>query len=115
LRLTPCRAAKSLTVADCEGLNGQVLAAAPRQPRRCANTSIHLAPHLKTSGCHQPPWQRQSGSSRNPSSNHAQTALDYVRDGEVLVVWKLDRLGRSLPHLIEAVTELRGASSGSAR
>ena len=33
-------------------------------------------------------------------------ALDYVRDGEVLVVWKLDRLGRSLPHLIETVTDL---------
>jgi DNA invertase Pin-like site-specific DNA recombinase len=30
-------------------------------------------------------------------------ALDYVRDGDVLVVWKLDRLGRSLPHLIETV------------
>jgi len=29
-----------------------------------------------------------------------------VRDGEVLVVWKLDRLGRSLPHLIETVTAL---------
>ena len=35
-----------------------------------------------------------------------QAALDYVRDGEVLVVWKLDRLGRSLPHLIETVTAL---------
>ena len=33
-------------------------------------------------------------------------ALDYVRDGEVLVVWKLDRLGRSLPHLIETVAGL---------
>lgn len=31
-------------------------------------------------------------------SNHyagLRAALDYVRDGEVLVVWKLDRLGRS--------------------
>ena len=29
-----------------------------------------------------------------------------MRGGEVLVVWKLDRLGRSLPHLIETVTAL---------
>ena len=32
--------------------------------------------------------------------------LDYVRDSDVLIVWKLDRLGRSLPHLIEIVTSL---------
>jgi DNA invertase Pin-like site-specific DNA recombinase len=39
-----------------------------------------------------------------------QRALDYVREGDVLVVWKLDRLGRSLAHLLEtvAVLEQRG-------
>jgi hypothetical protein len=33
----------------------------PGQPRRCASTSIHLSPHLKTSGCHHPSWKRQPG------------------------------------------------------
>ena len=33
-------------------------------------------------------------------------ALGYVREGDILVVWRLDRLGRSLRHLIETVTEL---------
>ena len=33
--------------------------------------------------------------------------LEYVKEGDVLVVWKLDRLGRSLPHLIEIVSHLK--------
>src|SRR5436305_14159384 len=33
-------------------------------------------------------------------------ALDYIRPGDTLVVTKLDRLGRSLPHLIETLTGL---------
>ncbi len=34
-------------------------------------------------------------------------ALEYVNPGDVFVVWKLDRLGRSLTHLISIVNELR--------
>lgn len=34
--------------------------------------------------------------------------LAYVRPGDGLVVWKLDRLGRSLPHLLAIVTDLKG-------
>jgi 2-dehydropantoate 2-reductase len=30
-----------------------------------------LAPHLKKSGCHCQPWQRQTGSPYNPALNHA--------------------------------------------
>jgi DNA invertase Pin-like site-specific DNA recombinase len=39
-------------------------------------------------------------------------ALDFARKGDLLTVWKLDRLGRSLPNLIETVNalEARGVS-----
>jgi DNA invertase Pin-like site-specific DNA recombinase len=33
-------------------------------------------------------------------------ALDYMKVGDILVVWKLDRLGRSLPHLIKIMNQL---------
>ena len=39
-------------------------------------------------------------------------ALDYVRDGDTLVVWRLDRLGRSLKQLIERITALEARGVG---
>jgi DNA invertase Pin-like site-specific DNA recombinase len=39
-------------------------------------------------------------------------ALELLRQGDTLVVWRLDRLGRSLRHLIELITELEQAGIG---
>lgn len=39
-------------------------------------------------------------------------ALSFVRSGDSLVVWRLDRLGRSLKHLIEVVEQLEKQGVG---
>ncbi|HAT66365.1 MAG TPA: resolvase [Flavobacteriaceae bacterium] len=39
-------------------------------------------------------------------------ALAYLRDGDTIVVWKLDRLGRSIQHLIQTVKELSDKNIG---
>lgn len=40
------------------------------------------------------------------------SALKFLRENDVLVVWRLDRLGRSLPHLIEVVAALDARGIG---
>jgi len=39
-------------------------------------------------------------------------ALAYLRSSNTLVVWKLDRLGRSMAHLIETVRTLDAKGVG---
>ena len=38
--------------------------------------------------------------------------LDFMREGDTLVVWKLDRLGRSLKHLVEIINDLQLKNKG---
>ena len=38
--------------------------------------------------------------------------LADLRAGDVLVVWRLDRLGRSLPHLLQTIADLQGREVG---
>ena len=39
-------------------------------------------------------------------------ALQFVREGDTLVVWRLDRLGRSLKHLIDVIHQLQQRKVG---
>jgi len=60
-------------------------------------------------GCTQIFQDKASGATDRPGLT---AALAFVREGDVLVVWKLDRLGRSLPHLIETVRALQTRGVG---
>lgn len=41
-----------------------------------------------------------------------EAALSHLRKGDTLVVWRLDRLGRSLPHLVETVGQIEKTKRG---
>jgi len=57
---------------------------------------------LKQTGCEKIFTDKIS--TRKAERKGLQEALEFVRPGDVLVVWKLDRLGRTLKQLIELVT-----------
>ncbi|MBT3813506.1 MAG: recombinase family protein [Gammaproteobacteria bacterium] len=60
---------------------------------------------LKNAGCEEVYTDVASGAKSNRPG--LEKALEYLRDGDTLVVWKLDRLGRSIKHLIQAVNDLQ--------
>ena len=65
---------------------------------------------LKAAGCERVFTEKASGAQRERPQ--LQAALGYMRPGDTLVVWKLDRLARSLKQLIETVEALGGRGVG---
>lgn len=59
---------------------------------------------LKEAGCEK--FFQEVASGAKTARPHLEEALKYARKGDVIVVWKLDRLGRSLKHLIETIQDL---------
>ena len=74
---------------------------------RVSTRDQHLALQLdalRQAGCRQIYEEVVSGA--RPERPVLQQTLAHLREGDVLMIWKLDRLGRSLRHLIEVVTDL---------
>jgi DNA invertase Pin-like site-specific DNA recombinase len=65
---------------------------------------------LKASGCSKLFVEKAPGAKEDRPQLLA--ALDYLRDGDTLVVWKLDRLARSIKQLIETVDQLKARGIG---
>jgi DNA invertase Pin-like site-specific DNA recombinase len=65
---------------------------------------------LERAGCERTFQDTASGALK--SRPQLEACLDQLRVGDTLVVWRLDRLGRSLRHLIETVSELEQRNVG---
>jgi DNA invertase Pin-like site-specific DNA recombinase len=61
-------------------------------------------------GCRYVPKTKVSGTKAERKG--LTEALSHLREGDTLVVWRLDRLGRSLRHLIDTITELNARGVG---
>jgi DNA invertase Pin-like site-specific DNA recombinase len=80
---------------------------------RTSTTDQHLdlqIDALTVAGCYRVFTETASGA-RTDRPTLAQL-LDQLRPGDTLVVWKLDRLGRSLRHLVDTVTGLADRGVG---
>jgi len=65
---------------------------------------------LEKAGCKKIYVEQMSGSSR--IRPELEKTLEMLRNGDTLVVWRLDRLGRSLKHLIELIAKLEQREIG---
>lgn len=65
---------------------------------------------LTASGCEKIFQDAVSGSTAQRQGLN--DALEYVREGDILVVWRLDRLGRSLRNLIDLMNTLHERKVG---
>jgi len=65
---------------------------------------------LKKAGCKKIFVDRVSGvAAERPGIDES---LSHLREGDTLIVWRMDRLGRSLKHLIEMISQLEEMKVG---
>lgn len=59
---------------------------------------------LKSAGCER--WYVDHASGAKASRPELDRMVEVLREGDVLVVWKLDRLGRSVQNLVDVMNRL---------
>ncbi len=67
---------------------------------------------LKNAGCSKKDIFMDTVSESNTERKGLADAISHLREGDTLVIWKLDRLGRSLIDLITIVNKLHGDGIG---
>jgi DNA invertase Pin-like site-specific DNA recombinase len=65
---------------------------------------------LRAAGCERVFIEKASGAQRERPELTA--ALDFMREGDTLIVWKLDRLARSMKQLVETIERLETRKVG---
>lgn len=76
---------------------------------QCLNLQIDA---LKKIGCESRNIYQDTASGAKSSRESLDQMLKYLRRGDVVVVWKLDRLARSLKHLVEIVADFESRGIG---
>ncbi|WP_052742827.1 recombinase family protein, partial [Mycobacterium nebraskense] len=73
-------------------------------------STLHQSPDMQTKALTEAGaeriWTERMSGARDDRPELA-ALLDYARRGDVLMVWRLDRLGRSLPHLLTIASDLQ--------
>ena len=67
---------------------------------------------LKAAGCDKVAIYTDKASGARGSRPGLDACIATLKPGDTLVVWRLDRLGRSMPHLVGLVEELLGKGIG---
>lgn len=62
---------------------------------------------LTAAGCKREDIYTDKMSGRRDDRPGLTALLDYARDGDTIVVWRLDRLGRSMAHVLRTVEQLQ--------
>ena len=67
---------------------------------------------LKAAGCRDADIYKDKASGARNHRPGFDACVEALEPGDTLVVWRLDRLGRSMPHLVGLVEELLGKGIG---